>query len=248
MTRKILLIQLLLMLCSTAWAQHTMQGKIEYARSTNLKRVIDEMDEDNKRWINKMGNKIPSHNTLYFDLLFTNTQSIYKPGRESEESVNMWFARSPASENIVFTDLQTGKVTAQKQIYEEKFLIKDTMRKLKWKISDEVRTIANYKCRKAVTIMHDSVYVVAFYTEDIPASTGPEMFSGLPGMILQIAIPRLHTTWVAQKIEYQKPEEKELTPPKKGKEVTQKEMYTTISTSLERWGKYADKAVWWSFL
>lgn len=246
--KKILLIQLAVLLSVTVYAQHTRTGKIEYTRSTNLHRVIDQMDEDDKRWINKMRDKIPKHNIHYFDLYFTENESLYKPGKESEETTNMWFARTPAAENIVHSDLKAGKVIAQKQVYEEKFLVKDSMRKMKWKVMDEVRTIANFKCRKAVGVMYDSVYVIAFYTEDILATGGPEMFGGLPGMILEVAIPRIHTTWIANKVEYNQPEEKELAPPKKGKEVTQKEMYTTISTSLERWGKFADKAVWWSLL
>lgn len=229
-------------------AQHTMQGKIEFERRTNIHRTIDQMDEENKRWIEKMRSQIPKHSVHYFDYAFNTKHSVYKPGRESEQTTKLWFAQSPAAENIVYTDYATGKVTAEKQIFEERFLVKDSMREIKWKVTDEVRTIADYKCRKAVGIMYDSVYVIAFYTDDIPVSGGPEMFSGLPGMILEVAVPRLHTTWIALKVDYAMPAEKDFTVPKKGKEVTQAEMYSTISKSLSRWGSYADKAVWWSLL
>lgn len=246
--KKILFILLLILPGILAHAQHTMTGKIVYNRSTNLHRTIDQMDDEDKEWIMKFRDKIPKHNVFEYILSFDSKRSLYQPGAEQEKPVNFWFARSPANENIVYTDFATGKVTAQKQVYEEKFLIKDTMREIKWKIQDEVRTIANYKCRKAVGIMYDSVYVIAFYTDDIPTSGGPEMFSGLPGMILEVAVPRLHTTWIASRVDVTKPEEKEMQPPKKGKESTQNEMYTKISTSLERWGKFADRAIWWSLL
>ena len=121
-------------------------------------------------------------------------------------------------------------------------------RKIEWKISDEIRTIANYKCRKAVGKIFDSVYVVAFYTEDIMVSGGPEMFSGLPGMILQLAIPRMHTTWVAQKIDMVKPKDTDFTTSDKGKKTTQKELYETLKTSFKDWGKYADKNLWWTLI
>src|SRR5690606_3960286 len=117
--------------------------------------------------------------------------SLYKPGREPENVVKSMWANSPAAENIVYTDFKADRVAASKKVFEEKFLINDSIRTLRWKILDEVRTIANYKCRKAVARICDSVYVVAFYTEDILTSGGPEMFAGLPGMILEIAIPRL---------------------------------------------------------
>lgn len=237
----------LLLLSITAFGQHTYQGKIEYERKTNLKRVIDDMDEENKEWIDRMRSKIPSHSVRYYDLDFTTKHSMYQPGREPENSFNMWFARSPANEKEIYTDFTTNRVTALKHIYEEKFLVKDTARKIEWKVMDEIRMIANYKCRKAVGVICDSVYVIAFYTDDIMVSGGPEMFGGLPGMILQIAVPRLHTTWIATKVDVT-PEEDVFKVPKKGKEVTQKEMFTTLNESLERWGDYAYKAIWWSML
>jgi GLPGLI family protein len=38
------------------------------------------------------------------------------------------------------------------------------MRNYQWRITDETRTIAGFECKKAVTKICDSVYVVAFYT------------------------------------------------------------------------------------
>ena len=246
--KKTLLIVPILLMAFCSHAQFTTEGKIEYERRTNLHRNIDQMDDDQKEWINKMRSQIPKHSVHYFDLSFTTKHSLYQPGRKSEQATAMWFAQYPAAENIVYTDFATQKVVANKQVYEEKFLVKDTMRKIKWKINDEVRTIANYKCRKAVGLMWDSVYVVAFYTEDIPASGGPEMFSGLPGMVLEVALPRLHTTWTAIKVDVNVPDEKEMVPPKKGKETSQEEMMATLKTSLKRWGNWADRAIWWSML
>lgn len=246
--KKQILTAITLFLSLASFGQHTLQGKIEFERSMNLHRTIDYMDEDRKEWIERFRDKIPKYNKSFFDLSFNTEHGIYKPGRESEGNSEMWFARIPAEENIVYTDYRKKQVTAYKHVYEEKFLVKDTMRKIEWKIYDEIRTIANYKCRKAVGLMFDSVYVVAFYTEDIPVSGGPEMFGNLPGMILEVAIPRLHTTWIATKVEFTEPEEKELVPPKKGKETNVAEMHKTINGSMERWGKYGERIVWWSMI
>lgn len=234
-----------------AWAQYTAEGTIEYKRSTNLDRVIDEMDDEDRGWIDKYRSKIPKHRDAYFELYFNQNYSMYTPGKDAPESSQFmsWVGRHPAAENKVYTDFKTHKVTAQKQVYEEDFLVKDTMRKIEWKIMDEVRTIANFKCRKAVGVMCDSVYVVAFYTDDIMVSGGPEMFSGLPGMILQIAVPRLHTTWIATNVNITTPDPKSFKEPKKGKESSQEDMIATIHKSIKRWGKdYADKMVWWALL
>lgn len=233
-------------LCTNA--QYTKQGKIEYERKVNLKRMLDDLDDEQKQWIEKFKAQIPQFNINYFDLYFTTEKTLYKPGREVESATKLWFAQSPANDNVVLTDMGTEKVKANKTVYEQKFLVNDTVRKIEWKIYDEMRTIANYRCRKAVGKMWDSVYVVAYYTDDIMVSGGPEMFAGLPGMILQVAIPRLHTTWIAQNIDIAKPKETDFTVSEKGKKVNNKEMYDALKNSFKDWGKYAEKNLWWTML
>lgn len=250
--RHLLLYMLILLACTDTLAQYTMQGKIEFERKTNLYRQIDDMDDDDKRWVEKFKSQLPKFTMAYFDLYFNNNSSLYKPGKEVENPVKMWFAQTPANENVVYTDFKTGKVTATKQVYEEKFLVQDTMRRIDWKILDEIRTIAGYKCRKAVGKMFDSVYVVAFYTDDIIASGGPEMFSGLPGMILEVAVPRLYTTWIATKIEITEPKPEDMKAPEKGKKTTQEDLAKTMQVSFSRWGKdaqkYVHRSIWWSVI
>lgn len=247
MKRYILIITSLLSFAS-AKAQYTATGKIEYERRTNVIRALDDLDEDSKRWAEKFKSQLPNFTTAYFDLYFTTAKTLYKPGRESDNTTRMWFAQSPAAENIVLTDFGTSSVKATKQIFEKKFLVQDTMRQMQWTIKDEIRTIANFKCRKAVGKICDSVYVVAFYTEDILASGGPEMFCGLPGMILEVAIPRLYTTWIATKVELTAPKETDLTVPDKGKKVTQKELYESLKDSFKDWDELANKNIWWTML
>jgi GLPGLI family protein len=230
------------------FAQYTRQGKIEFEKKTNLLRTIDDMDEDTKEWVEKFRAQIPKFTINYFDLYFTPSASLYKPGRESENATKIWFSKPPAYENVVYTDFATRKVTATKEIYEQKFLVQDTMQKIDWKIMDEIRTIADYKCRKAVGKICDSVYVVAFYTDDIVADGGPEMFSGLPGMILEIAIPRLFTTWVATKVEVEPPAQQDMKAPTKGKKTTQADMYNAVKGTFDRWGNFAQRYIWWTLL
>lgn len=247
--RRIIITAVVLIASVTANAQFTAQGKIEYERKVNIHRQMEDMMyDDNKTWLEKMKAQMPKFSSTYFDLSFTTTSSLYKPGREPETPIKSMWGNAPASENIVYTDFNKAKVLALKKVYEEKFLVEDTLRKLQWKIMDEVRTIANFKCRKAVAKMFDSVYVVAFYTEDILATGGPEMFAGLPGMIMEIAIPRLYSTWIATKVEVVQPKPEDLKAPDKGKKVSQKELYETVNASVSKWGKYAHRSIWWSLL
>ncbi len=246
--RKILLLHTILFcFIMNAQAQFTMAGKIEYERKVNIYAQMAEMD--NNEWFEKLKAQIPKFSSSYFDLLFDTVRTLYKPGREVEQnSLLKMFGGGPAMENIVYTDLRTEKVIAAKKVYEQKFLVQDTMRKMDWVIKDEIRTIADFKCRKAVGRMCDSVYVVAFYTDDIAVSGGPEMFSGLPGMILEIAIPRLHTTWVAEKVDLGVPKDTEFVIPEKGKKVNEQQLGDAVRDGFKDWGKLAPRNIWWTVL
>lgn len=249
MNTKIFLILVVLLSNIHAQAQHTLQGKIEFIRKSNIHKQLEDMSSDDQGggWFEKMKNQIPKFNVSYFDYVFTPKASFYKPGKEVENPFKM-FGNAPASANEVYTDFNQQKVTAAKAIFEQKFLVEDSIRQLDWKFADEVRTIANFKCRKAVAKICDSVYVVAFYTDDIVVSGGPEMFAGLPGMILELAIPRLYTTWIATKVELYSPTKEDLKMPDKGKKVNQKEMYDGLMSSIGKWGKWAQRSMWWSVL
>jgi len=220
-------------------AQETfiLSGKIEFEKKVNLHKQL----EENDMWTDALKKTLPQYQTSYFNLFFDSAKSVYKPGKEVEQIKNSWFSNSPANENIVFKDFNSMLITAQKNVFEETFLVTDSLRKLQWKITNDTRTVAGFECRKATAILWDTIFVVAFYTEQIPVSSGPESFDGLPGMILGIALPKLHTTWFATKLELVKPTENQLTAPKKGKKTNSKELIKLLDKNLESWGSWKQR-------
>jgi GLPGLI family protein len=231
-------------------AQVVLQGKIEYTRKMNVHRQFDEwMEEgDNNEYMTAWLAKLPKFDTRNFTYFFTTKQSKYTPVKKEEDPALASMGGLPGTQTIVYSDFDKQKNVAYKKVFEENFLLDDSMKKCTWKILDEVRTIAGFSCRKAVTKINDSVVVVAFYTDKIPVSGGPEMFSGLPGMIMEIAVPRLYTTWIAQNVVIQAPTAAELAAPDKGKKTNLADMKKAIKSGTKDWGKFADKSVWWSTL
>lgn len=223
------------------------QGKIEYERKTNSHRLYFTGEEGS--WVEQFKKLVPQFKVSYFDLLFTENKSVYKPGRETEAEKTGFF-ESPAAENTVYKDLKQQTSISQKQIFESQFLIIDSIRSLQWKILPEIRTIAGFDCHKAVSKICDSVVVVAFYTDEIIASTGPESFSGLPGVILELAIPRLYTTWTATKVEnLTAADERSIVPATKGKKANEKELAQQIKEGIKNWGdKWYHRSVWFATL
>ena len=115
---------------------------------------------------------------------------------------------------------------------------------MNWKITADTRTIAGFECKKATTIIMDSVYIIAFYTDQIVTPGGPESFSGLPGMILGLAVPRLNTTWFATKLELTDVAANTLVPSKKGKKTNLSNLRVQLNAAMKDWGKWKDKNLW----
>jgi GLPGLI family protein len=232
---------LLLRACLTASGQYVLTGKVVYERKVNV-----HAQYEGNEWFDRFKADVPKFNSTDFLLMFDSGRTMYRPAHEIENT-NRW-ANTPANENVVYTDFNTGNVAALKMIFETKFLVKDTVRALTWKEKPEIRTIAGHACHKAVSVICDSVFVVAFYAEDIPVSGGPELFGGLPGLILELAVPRLHTTWVATKIDRLSSDDLPFKQPEKGKKVTNQQLQESIKESFKDWGKNAGRYVWWTTL
>ncbi|WP_160717810.1 GLPGLI family protein [Chitinophaga solisilvae] len=237
---KSIVICLLAFVCSSVQAQHTtflQQGRIEFEKKQNVHARIDEMyGDDNASWKDLEKKMTPKFSTSYFDLQFTGNITSYKPGRELQENVNV--RESPAEANEVYTDLQKKESISQKKVFEQLYLQQDSIRRIRWKLTDETRKIAGFDCRRANAIIMDSIYVVAFYTDAIVTPGGPESFTGLPGMILGVALPHEHITWFATKVLVDDVQPGALKPPARGKKVTTAALNETISKTLDKWGNY----------
>lgn len=169
----------------------------------------------------------PQFKTFNSTYSFNGGKALFTPA-ESNISTRQLFNIPMAEQlNTVYTDFTTNKVIEQKEIAGDFLLLTDSLRKIRWKITDETREVAGYQCRRANALILDSVYVVAFYTDEIHVSGGPELFSGLPGMILEVALPHDNVIWRATKVTINNGIAP-LSPPTKGRSITFDELETTI--------------------
>lgn len=242
----------LLFLSKTIFAQHahfTTSGTIEFEKKVNIYAMIKkEINKDNEAFYQPMFEQYQKNNpqfkVLKSTLSFSDNKTLFKPG-EDDGSNNGFFGDSPLTSqtNTIFTDLGSDLQTAQKKVFEETYLVTDTARKIRWKITDETREIAGYTCRRANAIILDSIYVVAFYTTQIPVSGGPESFSGLPGMILGLALPHENLSWFATKVTDTSLPPNTVAPPKKGKPMDYKKFVETIHGFTKDWGTWGQSYI-----
>ncbi len=216
--------------------QFITKAVIEYEVTANIKKTMG-----NGMFEDMLKDQMPQFKTGYYDFTFANDRSIYKFDRWADESkkVPQWWRKSD-EENVWYSDYNTGKLNMQKNVYGSNINVEDSIRKLEWKITNDTRVIAGFNCRKAVAIMFDSVYVFAFYTDEIMISGGPCSINGLPGLILGVTIPRLYTSWIATKVMLTGVDEKIIKPVDARKYYDLNVLKTTIIDRTKDW--YSDDA------
>jgi GLPGLI family protein len=219
------------------------KAKIEFEVKTNQHKAMGE-----GIWADMAKDNVPQFSVTYYDYLFADNKSIYRFNRFDPKNKTPWANEENEAVNIWYNDYAKGMFANLKEIGGENYLLKDSMTKLEWRLTNESRNIAGFFCRKAVTKIFDSVYVFAFYTDEITISGGPQSLHGLPGMILGVTIPRMYTSWIATKIELTV-DEKKIVSPVKGTVKTVNEVKKTILNVTKDWrGNWVHPFIWTSLL
>mgnify|MGYP000967012794 CR=1 FL=1 len=208
---------------------------IEYEVKTNVKKTMG-----NSSWDEMIKEQMPQFKTGYYTYTFANNKSIYKfdrwaPGAKVPE----WLRRND-EENIWYFDHNNNKFSMQKTIFGSSFITEDSIPVIHWKMGNENRMIAGFNCRKAEGKINDSVYVFAFYTDEITIPGGPCSINGLPGMVLGLTIPRLYTSWIATKVMLNGVNVDGIKPVTAKKPFTMNSLYATIKERTKDWVRSDD--------
>nr|WP_121272205.1 GLPGLI family protein [Pedobacter schmidteae] len=211
----------LFLICSTSLGLKAQQvfikyGKISFEKKVNLIRSLE-----NSNLPLEAREKMQKYATSNWDFYFDQEKSLYKPvKKEAESSHHGFFPFSMGKQtNEIYTDYSKNRRVIKRNIMDDEYLLGDTIPQVNWKIMHDVRNIAGFECRKAIGVIYDTVYVVAFYSDEILLRGGPEGFGGLPGTILGLAIPRYNSTWFATKVDGFENHQSEIIPPKNGKKI-----------------------------
>ncbi len=215
-------------------------GIIEYERKVNMHAITkgqlgNPPEQSRLQEIDNFKKTTPQFKSFYSTLVFSDNKSLFTP-TPAGNYPNMYRNPMGIQLNTVYADLNTNTLVAQKEIYGDQFLVKDSTRKITWRLTGETQEIAGYTCRRANGVILDSIYLVAFYTDKIWFSGGPESFTGLPGMILKLAIPHENIIWTATKVTDQIVSPGVVIPPKKGTSITPKQLFDKLKAHVQGWG------------
>jgi len=197
------------------------EGRIVYRETIKMEIQLPEGQEE-------MAKMIPPSQSLRFSeqaSLYEN-QETSAEGNETEwtqeegnTTVRMVISRP---ENQLYKNLKEKKKTESRDFLGKRFLIKDDLEAFQWKLTGEQQMILEYLCFKAVH-QDSNRTIVAWFTPQIPVSTGPGSLGQLPGLILSADIDDGRRTITATEIVLGESQEGKIAEPTKGKEVTQAE-------------------------
>jgi GLPGLI family protein len=231
---------------TTATAQMK-EGKISYERKINMHRNLPDP---------QMKSMIPEFRTDKFELIFNESVSLFRSVVDEEApdpfanaggggggGMRMNF-RMPSANT--YTDLAKQMQYEGREFFEKEFLIVDSLKQYKWKLSEETKTIAKQLCKKATTMITapqvmrmrvsmggggnntdttantpsapKETELVVWYAENIPVSFGPDSYSGLPGVIMEIDQDNGANVTTAVEVSAKYPK-KELIAPTKGEKM-----------------------------
>lgn len=214
---------------------------IEYEVKTNVKKTYPD-----DIWGEMMKDNLPTFKTGYFTFSFADNKSVYKFSHWEPNSKIPPYMLKGDEENSWYFDFTNNKFSMQKVVYDNKFNVEDSIPVIEWRLTNENRVIAGFNCRKAVGKIMDSVYVFAFYTDEIAISGGPCSVNGLPGMILGLTIPRMYTSYIATKVSLSGVDATAIKPVTVKKFYSSTSLKSTIKERIKDWFNSDDESskVW----
>ena len=216
------------------------QGKAYYMSKIS----VDKSWMDNPRYASRKGymNDMIKRNTEKdYVLEFNSIESTYKEIEklETEGQGFNWMANY-VGENIgkIYKNVQDKISINETEMMGKFFLVTENLNEIKWKMSGESKKIGQYTCYKATYEKQvqekvfsfgswnnnksagrlKNVEVVAWFTPEIPVSSGPSWYQGLPGLILEVNDDK--TTILCTKIVMNPKEKAKIKRPKKGKVIS----------------------------
>jgi len=233
------------------------QGKSIYmSKSTlDLGRWGQRMSEEQKKQVKaRLKNRLEKTYTLVFnksESLFTENDKL----DAMSGATDSWGKNFAAGDS--YKNVRLNTQIQDQEFYGKRFLVKDSLQSITWKMGSETKTIGNYTCFKATAAIPSDeltwysfswgklrnssqdgeekeiamTEVEAWYTPQIPVSHGPSEYWGLPGLILEVSAG--DTTMLCTKIVLNPEEKLKIEAPDNGKEITKSAYQETIVKKMK---------------
>ena len=182
------------------------------------KQIEDQMPDPNIREM--VFKKLEENSKSSMVLVFNQDVSSYKVS-ESQGNDSRVKSLGEGTGKNYFKDLSKKAYLSKADILGKPFLISDVLKKIDWKLTGEGKKIDKMNCQKATAIV-GKYEVEAWFALEIPVSSGPANYWGLPGLIIELK-EKGGKTFTFKDFKEEVPTDGELAMPTEGKKVSQKE-------------------------
>ncbi|MFY0630158.1 MAG: GLPGLI family protein [Flavobacteriaceae bacterium] len=190
-----------------------------------------------------------------FILNFNREESVFNEEEKVDAmsgATDSWGSNFSRGEQ--YKNVKQNQLIQSQEFYGKRFLVKDKLQEIKWKVSSETKTIGQYTCFKATALIPTAeltwydfswanlqsteskdaevkmTQIEAWYTIQIPVGHGPAEYWGLPGLILEVSAG--NTTMLCSKIVMNPKDKIKIEAPDKGKEVTKSKYQETVQGKM----------------
>jgi len=197
-------------------------------------------------------------NQKEFQLSFNKSESNWKEQEQLEKPSNgatgiqiQIVGMGGGADGLLYKNIPTKKTKESRDASGKLFLISGELEPYEWEMTTETKQIGKYTCYKAivkreVTQTHTSEVngkieektkqiietTTAWYTPEIPINHGPDMFWGLPGLILEVNSG--NRIMICTQVVLNPEEAVTIEIPSKGKKVTSEEFKKIMDEQAEK--------------
>ena len=235
---------LVIFVAGNSTAQDFKGGVVKYQQINkyNFKTIFGEFkDRTAQEWVESLPTEHKNGQVLYF----TEEKSLYEedpsenaalPRKLQEAIMKANYFKPPGPElKKVYYDFGKNERTKQVEFMTRNFLVSDLIARKAWKLTNKKIKVQNYTCLGA-ELKKGRTEIIAWYTSEIPVSSGPDLFFGLPGLILAVEING-ETAYLATSINLNPPKDGELSKPDNGKRVTQEEFDIILAKKIKEFNE-----------
>ena len=140
-----------------------------------------------------------------------------------------------SQDRLLYKNLSDQSYKLETEAFDKLFLVSGDLDLPEWEITGETKIIGKYNVQKAVFTIETQTMVFgkkepqikiqtveAWFTTQIPISSGPEYYWGLPGLILEIKNGNI--SYTCERVELNTSGDFSIDKPKKGQKVNAKEL------------------------
>lgn len=149
----------------------------------------------------------PQVGVIMSELIFDKNKSLFEwqnkkstTNQENDNTTNYFLNSKNNLDNWILKNSVERVIYLNLFVNDINYLVRNDRLNLDWDLEDEYRNIHNFQCQKATTT-YEGIKITAWFAEELAISYGPHIWTGLPGLILEVYDEKFVNHFIATNLE-----------------------------------------------